>query len=378
MPQLKDLHLRMTSKCNFNCRHCYAADWFKEDHIIDLETTKSLVDQAIDLGCQKATFTGGEPLMSKWTIPAMKYCIDKGIRVELETNGVFIEKVLKEAEDYITRIEYAISYEGDDMRDKRFTPKILENICTLVSLGCNVKIQTVITWVNINVADEIFQFSKNLKARHRVFLSHSPNGNGSDLPLLDLTRWLKFLKYTRETYPHLTVELPDLFSGGAHKKCGWGVHRCEVMSNGDVTSCGPITFNLRTFIAGNIKNQPLAEIWNGPHFEQIRNLKQQDYETLCARCPYWTTCLGACRSISRATDPDRKLLAPHPFCVSFYNALKADSLDPSIVASIPLRAKEWFAAVDDPATIPAPEKWQVYNEQMNTPSFGSRGEVSSV
>jgi radical SAM protein with 4Fe4S-binding SPASM domain len=367
----------MTSKCNFNCRHCYAADWFKEDHVIDLETTKSLVDQAIALGCQKVTFTGGEPLLTKATIPAMKYCIDKGVRVELESNGVFIEKVLKEAEGYVEKIEYAISYEGDEMRDKRFTPKVLENIRTLANRGCNVKIQTVITPVNIDIADELFLFSKNLNARHRVFLSHSPNGNGRDLPLIDLERWLKFLKYVRETYTHIIIELPDLFSGGAHKKCGWGVHRCEVMSNGDVTSCGPITFNVRNFVAGNIKDQPLEKIWNSPHFEQIRNLKQQDYEMLCARCPYWTTCLGACRSISRAADSNHKLLAAHPFCVTFYKALKEKALDPALEASIP-RAKEWFAAVDSPDTVAAPEKWQVYNELMNTPSFGSKGQVSSV
>lgn len=377
MPLLKDLHLRMTSKCNFNCKHCYAADWFKEDHAIDIETTKSLVDQAIALGCQKATFTGGEPLLAKATIPAMKYCIDKGIRVELESNGVFIDKVIKEADDYIERIEFAISYEGDEMRDKRFTPKVLENIKILAKRGCNLKIQTVITWINIDIADELFEFSKSIGARHRVFLSHSPNGNGRGLPLLALERWLTFLKRLRETYTHLIIELPDLFSGGAHKKCGWGVHRCEVMSNGDVTSCGPISFNLRSFGAGNIKDQPLEKIWNSPHFEAIRNIKQQDYEMLCARCPYWTTCLGACRSISRAADADHKLLAPHPFCVSFYKALKTNSLDPALVDTVG-RAKEWFDAVDSPATVSAPEKWQVYNEQMNTPSFGIKGEVSSV
>jgi len=367
----------MTSKCNFNCKHCYAADWFKEDHVIDLETTRSLVDQAIELGCQKVTFTGGEPLLSKYTIPAMKYCLDKGVRVELESNGVFIDRVIEEAGDYVSRIEFAISYEGDDMRDKRFTPKVLEGIRTLAKKGCNLKIQTVITWINIDQSDEIFEFSKAINARHRVFLSHSPNGNGRNLPLLDLERWLKFLMYLREKYTHLIIELPDLFSGGAHKKCGWGVHRCEVMSNGDVTSCGPITFNLRNFVAGNITDKPLKDIWNSPHFEQIRNLKQKDYDTLCARCPYWTTCLGACRSISRAADPERKLLAPHPFCVSFYQALKSNALETSLIASIG-RAKEWFEAVDSPDTQPASEIWQVYNEQMNTPSFGARGEVSTV
>ena len=51
IPTLNDLHIRITSSCNFNCQHCYAADWFNEKYELSIEDIKSLVDQAIELGC---------------------------------------------------------------------------------------------------------------------------------------------------------------------------------------------------------------------------------------------------------------------------------------------------------------------------------------
>ena len=53
LPILKDLHIRITSKCNFNCPHCYAADWFKDNLSLGYYELKSAITQAIELGCKK-------------------------------------------------------------------------------------------------------------------------------------------------------------------------------------------------------------------------------------------------------------------------------------------------------------------------------------
>lgn len=57
LPILKDLHIRITSKCNMNCPHCYAADWFRDNVQLDFVTISKLVKEAINLGCRKVTFT---------------------------------------------------------------------------------------------------------------------------------------------------------------------------------------------------------------------------------------------------------------------------------------------------------------------------------
>ena len=45
VPILKDLHIRITSSCNFNCRHCYAADWFNEKDELSIPEIKSMLNQ---------------------------------------------------------------------------------------------------------------------------------------------------------------------------------------------------------------------------------------------------------------------------------------------------------------------------------------------
>lgn len=342
MPLLRDLHIRITSSCNLNCRHCYAADWFNDNVSLDLETTLSTITQAQALGCERVTFTGGEPFVCTTTVPAMRACLAQGLRVEVETNGMLIDKILPQVEGYLEQIHFSVSYEGGTLRDVRSTERVRKNIRLLKARGCNITIQTVLTSINIDEADSIFGFSRDIGARNRVFLAHSPNGNAKGLSLFTVEKWLQVLDHLKAKYSHLIIELPDVFSGGTQKKCGWGVHRCEIMPNGDVTSCGPITFNRRDYVAGNVKELPLEQIWNSSHFTEIRGLTQVDFRGLCSKCPYWKTCLGACRSVSYATEGS--LLSPHPFCAACYRKLESGTLDESLLRTIPL-ARGWFECI---------------------------------
>lgn len=342
LPILKDLHIRITSSCNFNCPHCYAADWFNDKYELTIEEIKDLVKQAIELGCRKVTFTGGEPLFAKDISQAIEFCLDQNLRVEVETNGVLIENLIRNLGEKIKKVEFAVSYDGVKMREEKLANQIRDNIVKVKDLGCDVKIQTVITKINIDEFDDIFGFSKQHNIRNRAFLAHSPNGNGKDLPLFQINEWLNIVKELKTKYPHVIVELPDVLSGGMQKKCGWGVHRCEIMPNGDVTSCAPITFNYRNYVAGNIKQENLRDIWGNDYFKEIRNLTQNDFEEPCSKCIYWKTCLGACRSISYSTGG--KLLSPHPFCKALYDYMKDDKTDKSIVPNVEL-AEKWIEAM---------------------------------
>lgn len=340
----------MTSACNLNCRHCYAADWFSDGTSLDLETTLSAIHQSRALGCLKVTFTGGEPFVAQATAPAMTACLDLGLRVEVETNGLLLHKVLPKLGGYLDRIEFAVSYDGDVLRGPRVSERVRENITLLASLHCDLKLQTVLTELNLDEADAIFGFSEQLGIPNRVFLAHSPNGNAVGLPLFPVASWLRTLRRLRSRYSHLIIELPDVFSGGTQKKCGWGVHRCEIMPNGDVTSCGPIAFNHREYIAGNVRARPLAEIWDEVHFASIRALTQAHFEGFCARCPWFSTCIGACRAIAYATEGT--LLAAHPFCVAFYREVEAGSIEPELLDAVPL-GRQWFETVRSQRHVPA-------------------------
>ena len=363
LPMLKDLHIRITSNCNFNCLHCYAGDWLNEKYELEFEDIKSLIDQAIELGCQKVTFTGGEPLIARCIVESINYSLYKNLKVEVESNGVFVDKVITGFEDEkIRKVKFAISYDGEKIRDKKFTRQVRDNILKLKKLGCDVKIQTVITKINIDEFDDIFQFSRDNEIKNRCFLAHSPNGNGKNLSLFATNEWLKIIKIVKEKYPQAIIELPDVLSGRMQKKCGWGVHRCEIMPNGDVTSCAPITFNKRDFVAGNIKTQKLKDIWASQHFTYIRNLKQSDYELPCSKCIYWKTCLGSCRSLSYANG--HTLFAPHPFCKALYNSIKKDEIDKELILDNEL-VEAWIKGIEDDEFKPVEKLYEILVKEQH-------------
>lgn len=350
IPILKDLHIRITSSCNFNCKHCYAADWFNDKCELSIEDVKTLVDQAVELGCKKVTFSGGEPLFAKDIIESMSYCLEKNLKVAIETNGVLLDNIITGlGEDRIRKISFAISYDGKKMRNEKFVDLVKENIIKFANLGCEIKVQTAITKVNGDELDDIFQFSKSKGIKNRCFLAHSPDGNGKNIPIFRTNEWLAIIKKVTENYPNVMIELPDLFPKRKKRKCGWGVHRCEVMPNGAVTSCGPIAFNHREFVAGNIKKSRLKDIWVSKHFTEIRKLKQTDFEFPCSKCIYWTTCLGSCRSL--AFSNGKKLLSPHPFCKALYDSIKNREIDKSLLTDAQL-VEAWIKEIENPNYIP--------------------------
>ncbi len=351
IPIMSNLHIRITSSCNFNCQHCYAADWFTKKYELSIVEIKSLVDQAIELGCRKVTFSGGEPIFAQDITDAMSYCLEKHLKVAIETNGVLVDKIIAGlGKDSVRKISFAISYDGKKMRDERFVNLVKENILKVANLGCEIQIQTAITKVNVDELDDIFQFSKVNGIKNRCFLAHSLNGNGRKIPVFETGEWLMILKKVTENYPNVMVELPDIFPGRKKKKCGWGVHRCEVMPSGDVTSCAPIAFNHRDFIAGNIKTELLKDIWTNKHFTEIRKLKQSDFELPCSKCIYWKGCLGSCRSL--AFSNGKKLLAPHPFCKALYNSIKNKEIDKSLLLDAEL-VNAWIKEIENPNYVPA-------------------------
>jgi len=90
----KDLNLYMTSKCNFNCKHCSRSSNKPQAADVTVKLVKSILKLfPINTVCV-AGF--GEPLMNPNTIDVMKYLTDKGLVVSLITNG---SKLLEYADE---------------------------------------------------------------------------------------------------------------------------------------------------------------------------------------------------------------------------------------------------------------------------------------
>ena len=89
--------------CNLNCTYC-DTKWANEPDCDYQEMTpEKLLDYIEKTKVKNITLTGGEPLLQKDINKLIKMIIDKGFRVEIETNGaVSIESTaaLRDKEDF--------------------------------------------------------------------------------------------------------------------------------------------------------------------------------------------------------------------------------------------------------------------------------------
>jgi radical SAM protein with 4Fe4S-binding SPASM domain len=83
--------LETSYRCNLNCVHCYvnkpAGDREARQAELPLERLLRLVDEIVEAGCWHVLLTGGEVLIRRDFEPLYRYCISKGLRVTVFTNG---------------------------------------------------------------------------------------------------------------------------------------------------------------------------------------------------------------------------------------------------------------------------------------------------
>jgi radical SAM protein with 4Fe4S-binding SPASM domain len=319
VPPLRDLHVRLVAKCNLNCRHCYASDWFTRSDQLDSSLVMAAIDQAIELGLQKVTFTGGEPTLHRDLAVLLRHCVDRRLRTKLETNGLLLDHRSGAIRDLLVRhrdlLYLYISYDLAEQRGitAQEHAALREMAVYLHEHGVDVRLQTTLTRVNIGGIEELLELPRRYGIHQRIFLGHSTSGNGAALSPFDFEFVMSTYEYLRSLGLNLELELPPLISGRVQQGCGWGVYRCELMANGDITTCGPTTFTNTGFIAGNLRDTPLRELWErSAYFLAMRDIRQSDFDGVCGRCVFWEECRGSCRSVawSRGTT----WFSPYPLC----------------------------------------------------------------
>lgn len=83
--------IEITYRCNFKCIHCYADERHEAPHM-SYEEVVRLVDEMSDAGTFFLTISGGEPLVHPDFKRIYRYIRNKGIFVEVFTNGTLISE----------------------------------------------------------------------------------------------------------------------------------------------------------------------------------------------------------------------------------------------------------------------------------------------
>lgn len=342
----------VTRRCNLRCVHC-RADAEEEEYAGELRTAECLhlVDEMAEMGRPILILTGGEPLTRPDLFDIACRATARGLTVVMGTNGTIITPdIARDMRDAgIGRISVSLDFPTPELHDTfrgvagAFDATV-EGIRRAQAAGIEVQINTTITRRNVSYLEDMLKLALNLGAVafHPFLLV--PTGRGKALEAEELSpadyertlQWIyrrqqslgdriffkptdapHYMRVMRQhgqsqaLHPHQAHRGED---GKGHasayntlsRGCLAGTGFMFISHVGDVQGCGYLTVK-----AGNVRDQPLAEIWQQSRlFQDLRDTHK--LKGKCGRCEYKSVC-GGCRA--RAYEATGDYLAEEPYCV---------------------------------------------------------------
>jgi MoaA/NifB/PqqE/SkfB family radical SAM enzyme len=305
------VYIETTRYCNLKCFYCLISTQDEQDgamqklglkvqHMDPMWFDKLVRDlQEFPKGIKRVVFSGlGEPLMNP-RLPAMiRQVADAKIadRVEVITNGLLITR--KKADELVNSglTNINISIQGTDSEQYAKTcgkavdyEKLIENLTYLYENRGNIKIYIKAIDATLKSKEEEAQFLATFgNIADRIYIEH----------LVVMQQQMDDLKLMVD--PTKTFYNEDLNLD--RKVCGQSFYFLQIGCDFDVLPC-PVPGLPLTLSMGNMREQSLVEIWNGPrrrqHLITMLELKK-DTIPECAGC----TCFNAINDPLEDLDKD--------------------------------------------------------------------------
>ena len=151
--KIRSVNWHITSRCNYNCRFCFARD--RGDEIHDLEVIRDKFSWLRNSGLEKVTFAGGEPLLHPEIVDFVRIAKELGFTTSIVTNGRLLdEPILGRLADYLDWVGISIDSSREEV--ERALGRGCGNHVELVRLAVELvhsfdlklKINTVVTKLN--------------------------------------------------------------------------------------------------------------------------------------------------------------------------------------------------------------------------------------
>ncbi|KJS30738.1 MAG: radical SAM protein [Desulfatitalea sp. BRH_c12] len=303
-PQLTNLHIEITSKCNERCVHCYIPHENKVNHI-KTDLFYSILEQCKEMKVLHLTLTGGEPMLHKNFVDFLKKCKDYNLSVNVLSNltlltGEIIEEMKanrllgvqvslysmdSKIHDTITQTK------GSFEKTKNAILKLKENdvplqiSCPIIKPNKNCY-KDVLKWAKIHnfhigcdyiIIGRCDYTTQNLRSR----LSINDIKEVINEKIVDEPRFLELMEKESEKKKNITPD--DIVCSVCHSSI------C-IADNGNVYPCA----GWQGYVVGNVNETSLKTIWdNSKNVQYLRGLRKRDFPK-CIECfekDYCTMCM---------------------------------------------------------------------------------------
>ena len=323
---LRIVQLSLVDECNLKCIYCYATDRPKSINRLSREDHFKLIDDINGIsGKADIVLTGGEPLLSPYSIELAEYARRLGHQVQLLTNGMLVTKHnAKRISDTFSLIK--ISVDGsiptihEFHRGKNTFATTLKTIDLLTQHNAPLQIAMTVTKRNIHDIDAMTKMFGSRLTFAPLFVAGRAKKNKE----LSITgkEYYEALSSVNGVKP-LSYLCSSLSASKQKRiiKCAIGDGEISISEAGDVYPCQLLHFP--QFCAGNIGNQSLKSIYETSEVLQTcKKLTVLDVAG-CKKCDIRFICGGACRA--RAFYEENRLDVSGNFCayekLAFINGL---------------------------------------------------------
>lgn len=292
------------------CIHCYNPGATRNNdevsHRADLkelslEDYKHIIDDMYDNGLVKVCLSGGDPFSKEFTWDLLDYLYQKGIAVDVFTNGQKIVKQVKRLADYYPRLVGVSIYSGIAKDHDAITripgswEKSMQVVKELYDLAVPMNLKCCVMQPNLHSYYMVADLAKEYGAipQFEINITESNDGDICAKQLRLTEEQLQVVLRDNNLALYVGKEAPNY--GGIKRdlslcSCGAGGTGFCMSPNGDLRGCTAFTLTY-----GNLLEQSISEILrNSPTLCEWRNAIVADY-TECGKydyCDYCNLCAG--------------------------------------------------------------------------------------
>jgi radical SAM protein with 4Fe4S-binding SPASM domain len=330
----------LTLACDMRCRHCGSRAGKKRDRELSTRELFDVADQLSELGCERATLSGGEPTLHPDWDEVARRLRRGGVRVNIISNGwSWTPEHTRRAIDAGLE-NVAFSLDGpleahDEVRGKPGSfARVEAAMADCVAQGAPVTVVTHINALNKRSLPGFHAWLSDRGVSSWQLQVGNPGGTMSEsrglvIPPEDLLWLVPQIAEMKQSGPRRPVIFPADNIGyyGKFERilrdrgatiCFWIGCRagCQVIgieSDGNVKGCLSLPSarnGVRDFVEGNLRDTTLRALWTREGaFAYNRNDQLQRLEGFCGKCRFRDICRGGCswsaftRSGSRFDNP---------------------------------------------------------------------------
>jgi radical SAM protein with 4Fe4S-binding SPASM domain len=317
----------ITRACDLRCGHCGSSAGKPRAGELSTGEGIRLVRDLARLGCRHLTLSGGEPTARDDWPDFARAAADQGMTVNLVTNGQSIASDLGSKARTSGLANVAVSLDGlepthDALRGLGTFQRALATIRSLVSSDVWVDVMLTVNRQNLGELGELYDFVGELGVRRLRAQLGKPMGsqtNRTDLTLAPrhlLELMPRLGKLQRPSGPRVFLGdslgffspeerrlRGDFCDQGHWTGCYAGCQAIGIQSDGGIKGClslQPRAGELDPFLEGNVRAEPLADIWLRPGAFAYNRSPDHRLGGACARCAHRTLCRGGAKCVAYA------------------------------------------------------------------------------